>query len=62
MNIVNIQHWAEYGWICPKCGRVMSPKTSECIYCNCSNIITVNAAPYATPYTNKAISKETGNE
>ena len=22
------------GWICPKCGKVFSPNTSECIYCN----------------------------
>lgn len=34
--------WSEYqiismgpqGWICPKCGKVFSPNTSECIYCN----------------------------
>lgn len=22
------------GWICPKCGRVYSPDTSECWFCN----------------------------
>ena len=22
------------GWICPKCGRVYSPSTSECWFCN----------------------------
>ena len=22
------------GWICPKCGRVFSPDTFECWYCN----------------------------
>ena len=22
-----------YGWICPKCGRVYSPSTSQCFYC-----------------------------
>lgn len=29
MNISN-----NYGWICPKCGKVMSPNESECLYCN----------------------------
>ena len=23
----------EYGWICPKCGRVYSPSTSQCLFC-----------------------------
>lgn len=23
----------EYGWICPKCGRVYSPSTNQCLYC-----------------------------
>ena len=22
-----------YGWICPKCGRVYSPSTSQCPFC-----------------------------
>lgn len=22
-----------YGWICPKCGRVYSPTTSQCLFC-----------------------------
>ena len=23
-----------YGWVCPKCGRVYSPSTFMCMYCN----------------------------
>lgn len=57
MNINNAQYWAEYGWICPKCGRVMSPKESECIYCN-----SANSTSTTLPYTDRPISKETGNE
>lgn len=26
--------FGEQGWVCPKCGRVFSPKTYECPYCN----------------------------
>lgn len=29
--------FAPKGWICPKCGRVYSPSTSECFYCNNQN-------------------------
>ena len=23
-----------YGWVCPKCGRVYAPKVTICAYCN----------------------------
>ena len=26
--------WGRYGWICPKCGRVMAPGTPFCYFCN----------------------------
>lgn len=26
--------FGEQGWVCPKCGRVFSPRTYECHYCN----------------------------
>ncbi len=25
--------FGQYGWICPKCGRVYSPFTHMCLYC-----------------------------
>lgn len=27
-----------YGWICPKCGRVYSPSTSQCLFCGGGNL------------------------
>lgn len=29
--------FAQKGWVCPKCGRVYSPSTQECFYCNNQN-------------------------
>ena len=29
----NLNPHKEYGWICPKCGRVYSPATSQCLFC-----------------------------
>ena len=29
----NLNPYREYGWICPKCGRVYSPSTSQCLFC-----------------------------
>lgn len=30
-----------YGWICPKCGRVFGPSQLECSYCNAGYHLTV---------------------
>ena len=37
----------EYGWICPKCGRVYSPLTPTCLYCGNNNVMppTTDTAP-----------------
>ena len=41
------------GWICPKCGRVYSPDTPICFYCNNteSTTITATSANYTTEWT-----------
>lgn len=30
----NFTGWGRQGWICPKCGRVMSPDTLYCLFCS----------------------------
>ena len=34
------------GWVCPKCGRVFSPSTTECPYCNLRNNDNNEYLPY----------------
>lgn len=29
--------FGQQGWICPKCGRVYSPFTQMCLYCQLNN-------------------------
>jgi len=31
--ISNYEPPKQYGWVCPKCGAVMSPYQQSCIYC-----------------------------
>lgn len=38
MNEVNFNGmFGQQGWICPKCGRVYSPFTKMCLYCDPNN-------------------------
>lgn len=34
--------WGRYGWICPKCGRVMAPDTPFCYFCSKSEQVTTD--------------------
>lgn len=45
-NNDNEQYFYQIGWICPKCGRVFSPSTTECPYCNLRNNDNNEYLPY----------------
>ena len=57
-----------YGWICPKCGAVLSPSTQECPYCTphkstCGTFLkTVPTTNVTTqPQVCKGVNNETNN-
>lgn len=57
--------FGQQGWICPKCGSVLSPSTSFCPFC-APKEITVTAGSFTTPsidvdwmkYQSISVSKE----
>lgn len=61
-----------YGWICPKCGAVLSPSTQECPYCTTHKLTcgTIGEPPIKTvpltdvttqPQVYKGVNNETNN-
>lgn len=49
--------FGQHGWICPKCGRVYSPYTQMCPYCQPSNITSTINSPYTNDKEKENISK-----
>ena len=45
-----------YGWICPKCGRVLAPHLDSCKFCNGGNTLTVTTPNTLNDYLSKSIS------
>lgn len=41
----------QYGWVCPKCGRVYSPTTSTCLFCGPGVSYTITATNTTTAKT-----------
>lgn len=42
---------SQYGWVCPKCGAVMSPNSTECSYCKPTVRVTCGTGDYINKNT-----------
>lgn len=54
---MNEDNKIQYGWICPKCGAVMSPKQPTCVYCAPNVGYSINNIPYIDVDYSKSISQ-----
>lgn len=55
---MNEDNKIKYGWICPKCGAVMSPKQATCVFCAPTKICcSTNNIPYIDIDYSKSISQ-----
>ena len=53
---MNEDNKIKYGWICPKCGAVMSPNQATCVFCAPTQISSLYNVPYVNIDYAKAIS------
>lgn len=53
---MNEDNKIQYGWICPKCGAVMSPNQATCVFCAPTQISSLYNVPYVNIDYAKAIS------